>query len=82
MAAYLVWSNQHRMWWRPARRGYTEFIDEAGRYDRAEAEEIVADAALNGLLAVRRTDQVTEAEYSQLSEVMVLAPEDIPVSAE
>jgi hypothetical protein len=80
MAAFLVWSNDHRMWWRPGHRGYTEFIDEAGRYARAEAEKIVAGATINGQLTVRRTDPVTGREYSQLSEVLVAAPEDIPLA--
>lgn len=75
---FLVWSNEHRMWWRPNHAGYTEFIDEAGRYGRSYAEEIVARATLDGVLTVRRTNPYTGEEYSQLSEVVVLAPEDIP----
>jgi hypothetical protein len=75
---FLVWSNQHRMWWRPNGRGYTEYIEEAGRYDRAAADRIVADATIGGLLTVRRTNPYTGEDYSQLSEVVVLAPEDIP----
>jgi hypothetical protein len=75
---FLVWSNEHRMWWRGGHAGYTEFIDEAGRYDRDVAENIVANASLGGLLTVRRTDPVTGEDYSQFSEVVVLAPEDIP----
>lgn len=38
---WLIWSNEHAGWWKPARRGYTEKISEAGRYDFEEAEEIV-----------------------------------------
>ena len=34
---YLVWSNEHRMWWRPNSCGYTTDIAQAGRYTRAEA---------------------------------------------
>jgi hypothetical protein len=74
---FLVWSNEHRMWWRGGHRGYTDSIEEAGRYSRADAQAIVARATLDGLLTVRRTDPVTGKEYSQLSEVLVLAPEDI-----
>ena len=74
---FLVWSNEHRLWWRGGQRGYTDSIDEAGRYERAEAEGIVAKATLDGQLTYRRTDPYTGREYSQLAEVMVLAPEDI-----
>ena len=75
---FLVWSNEHRMWWRGNHRGYTQFIDEAGRYSRDEAGRIVAKATLDGALTVRRTNPVTDEAYSQLSEVMVVAPEDTP----
>ena len=41
---YLIWSNEHRMWWKPARRGYTEGLALAGRYTREEALQICKDA--------------------------------------
>jgi hypothetical protein len=75
---FLVWSNEHRAWWRSHHRGYTEYIEEAGRYSRAEGEQIVARATLNGRLTNRRVNPVTDEEYAQPSEVLVLAPEDIP----
>lgn len=78
MPGYLIWSNEHRMWWRPDGRGYTDSLDEAGRYVRETAERIVADATCNGQLTYRRTDPFTGDEYSQLSEVLLLAPEDTP----
>lgn len=37
---YLVWSNQHRAWWRPNSCGYTTDIRSAGRYSRDEAISI------------------------------------------
>lgn len=37
---YLVWSNQHRAWWRPNSAGYTDDVKRAGRYSRAEAISI------------------------------------------
>ena len=37
---YLVWSNEHRMWWKPLHRGYTLFIEEAGRYPYEAAARI------------------------------------------
>lgn len=36
-ASYLVWSHEHSAWWRPARAGYTTFLEAAGRYTREEA---------------------------------------------
>jgi hypothetical protein len=34
---YLVWSNEHRAWWRPNAQGYTVHHEAAGRYTREEA---------------------------------------------
>lgn len=75
---FLVWSNDHAMWWRGNQRGYTQFIEEAGRYERAEAEGIVARATLDGRLNVGKRDPVTDRQYDLAYEVLVLAPEDIP----
>lgn len=72
---WLIWSNQRRMWWREDGYGYTGLIEEAGRYERAEAERIVADATCDGQLTHWRTNQVTGVEYCAVDEVMVLAPE-------
>lgn len=72
---YLIWSNQHQQWWRPDHRGYTGYIEEAGRYERAEADRIVAGATCDGLLTITRTNPVTGTNYPQLSEVVVQAPE-------
>ena len=71
---WLIWSNQHGKWWRPAECGYTDLIDEAGRYERTEADRIVADATCDGQLTHWRTDHVTGVEYQALDEVVVLAP--------
>lgn len=75
---WLVWSNQHGMWWRPNRSGYTAFIEEAGRYSRAEAERIVAQATCDGQLKHTRVNPVTGVGYIGVDEVMVLAPKGTP----
>lgn len=41
---YLIWSNEHVAWWRPASMGYTVSIEHAGRYSRDEAMEICRGA--------------------------------------
>lgn len=43
-ADYVIWSYEHRAWWRPGGWGYTLELAEAGRYSKAEADRIVADA--------------------------------------
>jgi hypothetical protein len=82
MAAFVIWSNEHRAWWRPTESGYTTVIEEAGRYERVAAEAIVARATCDGLLTYRGTDPYTGREYSMTSEVLLLAPEDTPVDGE
>jgi hypothetical protein len=41
---YLIWSNEHRAWWGPARSGYETHAENAGQYSQREAVEICADA--------------------------------------
>lgn len=41
---YLIWSEDHKMWWCPRCNGYTSILKEAGLYSREEAEEICKDA--------------------------------------
>ena len=38
----LIWSPEKGMWWRAERCGYTPNRNEAGVYDRPQAEQIVA----------------------------------------
>lgn len=73
-AEYLIWSNQKGMWWRADERGYTQYIEEAGRYTAERAAKIVESATLGGKLSRRRVDPVTEQEYASLDEFMVAAP--------
>lgn len=41
---YLIWSFEHRSWWKPNKRGYTERLSEAGTYPKDEALEICEEA--------------------------------------
>lgn len=35
--AYVIWSNEHRAWWRPNECGYCTMLAGAGRYTREDA---------------------------------------------
>jgi len=48
MSTFLIWSKVHRMWWRAERQGYTPHLEEAGRYSRAEAGDIVTGSGIPG----------------------------------
>lgn len=37
---YVIWSNEHRAWWRANSRGYAKDFDDAGVYSRGEAIKI------------------------------------------
>lgn len=41
---WVIWSEEHGAWWAPGEQGYTRFLTSAGRYTRAEAFRICADA--------------------------------------
>ncbi|TXI84271.1 MAG: hypothetical protein E6Q40_09630 [Cupriavidus sp.] len=63
-AIYLVYSNEHKAWWRPDGKGYTTFVESAGRYTFEEASAICSG---NRRSASRPGDPPPE--------VMVCAPE-------
>lgn len=58
---WIIWSNEHRAWWRPGRMGYTTLTHEAGRYHKIDATRIIEQSNA----APRRAIP---------NEVMVLAP--------
>jgi hypothetical protein len=41
---YLIWSIEHKAWWKPNSLGYTCYYTEAGKYSLEEAEEICQGA--------------------------------------
>ena len=41
---FLIWSNEHRVWWGPDHNGYTTIVSKAGRYTRAAATDICVGA--------------------------------------
>jgi hypothetical protein len=40
MNNWLIWSNEHKAWWKPNSMGYTTSRKEAGRYTMERATEI------------------------------------------
>ena len=38
---FVIWSWEHHAWWAPNQQGYTEQLEQAGRYNFAEAADIV-----------------------------------------
>jgi hypothetical protein len=64
MSEYLIWSNEHRRWWKPGEVGYTTVTHLAGRYAKAHADQICERA--NGHLP----------EGAMPNEVALLAPDE------
>lgn len=73
---YLVWSNEHRAWWRPNSAGYTTHVSAAGRYSRDEAIGIAKgardgwswrDSHIPDEIAVREAD-VLACEFSRATQ--------------
>lgn len=50
---WLIWSNEHRAWWKPNRHGYTTRTDQAGQFSFEDATKIVFEAN-------RNSDQIEE----------------------
>jgi hypothetical protein len=36
-AVYRIWSNRYQQWWRPEAAGYTDDLDQAGRFTEPDA---------------------------------------------
>lgn len=49
---YVIWSYEHRAWWAPYRCGYTEDLEQAGRYSLREAGDIVVNSVMVEELAL------------------------------
>lgn len=76
---FLIWSNQKTMWWRANESGYTQYIEEAGRYSGEDVERIVANATCDWQLSHDRVDPVTGETYVSYDEAAVFAPESFVV---
>ena len=51
MNQYLIWSFQKSAWWKPMKRGYTQYVKDAGVYTLEAAIEICNDANKNGKIS-------------------------------
>jgi len=45
---WIIWSFEHKAWWMPLSRGYTEKVENAGKYSYEEAVKIVTSANAYG----------------------------------
>lgn len=46
---YLLWSQRHAAWWKPSAAGYTDDVDEAGRFSETDAVRHVVASAQSGI---------------------------------
>lgn len=65
-ADYLIWSNQHRAWWRAESAGYTDYLDAAGHYTREEAL-IICRSAHDGWEKEKVPPEIPVAEADALA---------------
>ena len=74
--SYLIWSNEHRAWWRHASQGYTPHIGQAGIYSREQAMEICRNALMGSRevphelpVAIKDLDDMGAGEWVMRTEV-------------
>lgn len=46
---YYIWSIEHNAWWKPAERGYSKYLGEAGQYPERLAIDICRKANFRGI---------------------------------
>lgn len=71
MKKYLIWSNQHNLWWGSNESGYTNVIEFAGRYSKKQAKKIVGKTTLKGKLSHLERHPLTNERIEIQDEVMV-----------
>lgn len=77
---YLVWSNEHRAWWRPNSQGYAKSIEDAGVYTREEAMDI-ARTSRNGWTVDHTPDEIPVA-VADIPERMRSAIRALPLTGD
>jgi hypothetical protein len=66
----LIWSNEHKGWWRPQQCGYTNYIECAGEYEIEEAIKICNEANER----IKFDHEVTEATVPPNETIMPILP--------
>lgn len=58
MMRYVLWSHEHKAWWRPDHLGYTTELAEAGRYTGTEAMVPVLNDVNHNEIAILETTAI------------------------
>jgi hypothetical protein len=74
---FVIWSIEHEAWWRPGWAGYTCKLAEAGRYDQAEADAILARANYVNVNECAIPLTSVGAEAASVPETGALAPGEV-----
>ena len=71
---FLIWSNEHKAWWGRYRSGYTNSPYNAGKYTKAEADEIVANACLGGIPVSDLAPEVAVPDFTAVKHPLAKPP--------
>lgn len=66
---YVIWSNEHGAWWKPARCGYTKEIRRAGWYQRQTALAICGRALFGSRVGIPNEIPVRVADMLDMPEL-------------
>ena len=64
---YLIFSGEHRMFWRPFASGYTSQVALAGRYEKDEADAVTAHCGPDKMIEILPEPQ-TPNDIEQLAQ--------------
>lgn len=74
---FVIWSNQRQSWWGPHESGYTQWVEEAGRYTLTDAARIVRQATVDARLRQQVRSTLHGGPIQILDEWMLPAPETL-----
>jgi len=64
---FIIWSKEHNGYWKSDAKGYTNVIDNAGRYDIDEAVQICVDANAYGSICEMMFPEVHKPSNGQVN---------------